>query len=144
MIPDLYCREKQSIDSPNKKSDSPLPRPLLLTDCCSLFSSILRMRPNANERRSRIILAHLRDLQALLTISFVDASVNIGDAGTKRKGNTTLLYEFLRTGRFTISLVGRKEVIRPKKKWVRNSPRPRKFGGLIRAWGIILFEVNQK
>ena len=95
--------------------ESPLFKPLLLTDCCSLFSSILKMQPNANERCSRIILAHLRDLQALITISFVDASVNIGDSGTKHGGNTTLLYDFLSTGRFTISFVGRKELSQAKK-----------------------------
>ena len=68
-------------------------RPLLLADCCSLYS-ISRVQPNAQERCSRIILAHLRDLQALLAISFVDASVNIGDAGAKHGGNTALLYDF--------------------------------------------------
>ena len=36
------------------KIDSPLFNPLLLTDCCSLLSSILRMQSNASERCSRI------------------------------------------------------------------------------------------
>ena len=97
------------------KSDSPLFRPLLLTDCCSLVSSILKMQPDANERCSRIILAHLRDLQALIAISFVDASVNIGDSWTNHGGNNALLYDFLSTGRFAISFVGRKGLIRRKK-----------------------------
>ena len=58
-------------------------KPVLLTDCCFLYSIILRIQPNANERCPRIILEHLRDLQALLTISFADSSANIGDAGMK-------------------------------------------------------------
>ena len=114
-FPICTVERKHSIDSGSPKIDSPMFRPLLLTNCCSLFSSILRMQPNANERCARIILAHLRDLQALITISSVDASVNIGGAGTKHGGSTVLLYEFLKTGRFTISFVGRKEAMRAKK-----------------------------
>ena len=98
------------------KSDSPMFKPLLRTDCCSLFSSIRRMQPNANERCSRIILAHLGDFQELIAISFVGASVNIGDAGAKRGGNNASLYEFLSTGRCTISSVGRKELMNQKKR----------------------------
>ena len=90
------------------KIDFILFRPLLLTDCCSLYSSILRMQPNANERCARIILAHLRDLQSLLTISFLDATANLGDVGTKHGGNKSLLLDFLLTGRFVISFAGRK------------------------------------
>ena len=115
-FPICTIESKYSIDSPDSKYDSPLFRPLLSTDCCSLFSSILRMQPNAQERCSRIILSHLRGLQKLLAISFVDASANSGDAGAKHGGNTALLYGFLRSRRFTISFVGRKEVIRSKKK----------------------------
>ena len=85
-FPICTIENKYSKEPVDAKSDSPLFRPLLLTDCCSLFSSILRMQPNAHERCSRIILAHLRDLQKLLPISFVDASVNIGDAGAKHGG----------------------------------------------------------
>ena len=88
---------------------SELFKPMLLTDCCSLFSSILRMQPNAQERCSRIIMAHLRDLQSLLSISFADASTNLGDVGTKHGGNNNILQKFMKTGRFTISFVGRKE-----------------------------------
>ena len=66
------------------------------------------MQPNANEPCARIILAHLRDLQALLAISFVGAPVNIGDAGAKHGGDNALLLMFMTTGRFAISFVGRK------------------------------------
>ena len=102
--------------------------PLLLTDCCSLFSSILRIQPNDSERCPRIILAHLRDLQALIAISFIDASVNIGDAGTKHGGNNSLLLEFTTSGGFIISFVGRKGQPLKSNGWMRrviNSP-PRK------------------
>ena len=66
------------------------------------------MQPSADERCARITSMHLRDLQALLTISFFDASVNIGDAGTKHGRNNALMLEFMTTGRFAISYAGRK------------------------------------
>ena len=83
-------------------------KPLLLTDCCSLYSSILRIQPNALERRSRIALAHLRDLQSVLTISFVDATCNLADVCTKIAGSMTLLQNFMDSGRFIMSFIGRK------------------------------------
>ena len=66
------------------------------------------MQPNAQERCARIILAHLRDLQSLLSISFADASVNLCDVGAKHGGNNTILRKFMSTRRFAISFVGRK------------------------------------
>ena len=58
-----------------------LPNPILLTDCRSLYIIVLRIRPNAKERCARIILSHLRDLQALLTIIYANSAENIGDVG---------------------------------------------------------------
>ena len=83
-------------------------KPTLLTDCCILFSSIPRMQPNAQERCSGIILAHLRDLQPILNISSIDATVNLGDVGTKHGGSNSILRKFMIAGRFGISFVGRK------------------------------------
>ena len=102
------------------KSDSKRIKPLMLTDCFSLFSIILRMQPNANGRCARIILSDLRDSQALIAIRSVDASVDIGDAGAKHGWNNAILYEFWRTGRFAISSVGRKDQSHQKKRWLRN------------------------
>ena len=110
----LFTSEKAKCENPTiaesvSEDESPeLFKPILLTDCCSMFSSILRMQPNAQERCSRIILAHLRDLQSLLSISFIDATVNLGDVQTKHGGNNTILHKFMTTGRFEISFVGRK------------------------------------
>ena len=61
-------------------------KPMLLTDCCSLFSIILSMRPNSQGRCSRIIMAHLRYFQSFLSISHADASVNLGDVCPKHGG----------------------------------------------------------
>ena len=83
-------------------------KPVLLTDRRSLFNSILRMQPTAQERCAGIILAHLRDLQSLLDISFADASVNLGDVGTKHGGSNSVLRKFMIAGRFGISFAGRK------------------------------------
>ena len=96
---------------------------LLLADCCSLFSTIWRMQLNANARCARLILVHLRDFLALLTISFVDSSVNIGDAGAKNGGRNSLLLEFMTAGRFGISSVVRKgKPIRAKGWMIRELP----------------------
>ena len=55
-------------------------------------------------------------MQAIIAIIFVEASVNIDDAGTKHGGNNALLYDFLSAGRFAISFVGRKELTHQKKR----------------------------
>ena len=102
------AEELETDENPLTVESVELPNPILLTDCCSLFSSILRLQPNSQERCSRIIMAHLRDLQSLLTISFADASVNLSDVGAKHGGNNNILRKFLKTGRFIISFVGRK------------------------------------
>ena len=99
------CGENESAGLIRGKRDFILAKPLFLTDCCSLHSSILRMKPNANERCARIILAHLRDLQALLEISSLDASSNLGDVGAKNGWNNSLLLDFPATGGFAISFV---------------------------------------
>ena len=80
---------------------------LLRTDCCSLYSSILRIHPNALERCSRIALAHLRDLQSLLKISIVDATFNLADVCDKIDGIMILLRDFMGTGRVITSFIGR-------------------------------------
>ena len=82
--------------------------PMLLTDCCSLYGAILRLQPKTTERCTRITLAFLRDVMSLIAFSFVDATVNLGDIGTKHAGSLGILDTFLRTGRFTLSFVGRK------------------------------------
>ena len=110
----LFATEKASMrhadddDSAKMEETAELPNPILLTDCCSLFSIILRMQPNAQERRSGVILAHFRDIQSLLSIGFIDATVNLIDVGTKHGGNNTILHKFTPAGRFGISSVGRK------------------------------------
>ena len=67
------------------------------------------MQPDANERCARIALAHLRGLQALLAISFIDSTANLGDVGPKRAGSLSLLQDFLSTCRFILSFTGRKK-----------------------------------
>ena len=83
--------------------------PLILTDCCSLYGAILRLQPRTIERCTRITLAFLRDALLMLAISYVDATVNLGDVGTKHAGSLGILDHYLLTGRFTLSFIGRKE-----------------------------------
>ena len=83
--------------------------PMVLTDCCSLYSAILRLQPKTVERCTRITLAFLRDSLEIVAFSYIDATVNIGDVGTKHAGSLGILDHFLDTGRFTLSFVGRKK-----------------------------------
>ena len=82
-------------------------KPLILTDCCSLFSSVIRLQPCTQERCSRILIAYIRDLQSLYTFSFIDSGTNLGDINTKHAGSLTILSDFFATGKFTLSFIGR-------------------------------------
>ena len=83
--------------------------PLVLTDCCSLYSSMLRLQPKTTERCTRITLGFLRDSMKLVAFSFIDAGVNLGDVGTKHAGSLGILDQYLNTCRFTLSFLGRKQ-----------------------------------
>ena len=83
-------------------------RPILLTDCCSLFSAILNLQPKSVEKRGKIILNHIRDVKSLITISFIDATCNLADIATMRAANLNILDRFSPRCRFAISPMGRK------------------------------------
>ena len=98
----------------NPSTESPatgvlLFRPILLTDCCSLFSAILNLQPKSVEKCGKIILNHLRDMKSLITISFIDATCNLADIATKHASNLPILDRFFTRCRFTISFLGRKD-----------------------------------
>ena len=103
----LHFASKQTLDSPPSKPFI-LFRPLLLTDCCSLFSAILRLQPKSQDKCAKLIMNQLRDLQSLLDVSFIDNSCNLGDIETKHAGSLTILTRFFSTGLFDISFLGRK------------------------------------
>ena len=48
-------------------------RPVLLVDCCSLFSEILRIQPRSEGKCAKLLLNHLRDPQALIATSYIGA-----------------------------------------------------------------------
>ena len=83
-------------------------RPLLLTDCCSLFSAILRIQPRSLDKCAKLVMNQLRDMQTLMDISFIDATCNLGDIETKHAGSLGILSLFFSTGKFVISFLGRK------------------------------------
>ena len=83
-------------------------RPLLLTDCCSLFSAILRMQPQSQDKCAKLLMNQLRDLQSLIDMSFVDNTCNLGDMETKHAASLNILTLFFATGKFIISFLGRK------------------------------------
>ena len=76
--------------------------PMILTDCCSLYGAILRLQPKTTERCTRATLAFLRDSLQITAFSYIDATVNLGDVGTKHAGSLGILDHFLKTGRFTL------------------------------------------
>ena len=98
-----YWTEKATKNLPRS-----LFRPLLLTDCCSLFSAILRIQPRSQDKCAKLVMNQLRDLQSLIDMSFVDNSCNLGDMETKHAGSLNILTEFFATGKFIISFLGRK------------------------------------
>ena len=84
-------------------------KPLLLTGCCSLFSCVLKLQTNAQERCSGILISYLRDLQSLIAFSFIDDGTNLGDVNTKHAGSLSLLSDFFRAGKFILSFIGRQQ-----------------------------------
>ena len=91
-------------------------KPIVLTDCCSLFSCVIRLQPSTQERCSRILIAYLRDLQSLITFSFIDGETNLGDVNTKHAGSLALLAAFFQTGLFNLSFIGRQQSRKNKKR----------------------------
>ena len=84
--------------------------PILLADSCSLYTAILRIQPRSEDKCAKIILNYLRDLQALLRISYIDATTNLADVETKHAGSLDILAKFLFSGLFTLSFVGGRQV----------------------------------
>ena len=101
--------ESQPSEIINRKSEEILFKPMVLTDCCSLFSCVIRLQPSTQERCSRILIAYLRDLQSLITFSFIDGDTNLGDVNTKHAGSLALLAAFFQTGMFDLSFIGRQQ-----------------------------------
>ena len=109
LIKSPTCGEMKMYHADNSRSNTKiiLFKPLVLTDCCSLFSCVIKLQPTCLERCSRILIAYLRDLQSLITFSFIDGGTNLGDVNTKHAGSLTLLADYFRTGRFILSFIGR-------------------------------------
>ena len=101
--------EKKSLPAETAVDSNHLFKPIVLTDCCSLFSCVIRLQPNTQERCSRISIAYLRDLQSLITFSFIDGETNLGDVNTKHAGSLALLEAFFQTGLFDLSFIGRQQ-----------------------------------
>ena len=69
-------------------------KPLILTDCCRLFSWVIQLRPNTLERCSRALTAYLRDTQSMITFSCIDSDANLCDVNAKNAGSLELLADF--------------------------------------------------
>ena len=84
--------------------------PILLIDSRSLFPVVLRIQPRSDDKCAKITPNHLRDLQTLLRVSYIDAPTNLADAEAKRAGSLGVLSKFMIAGRFGVSFIGRRKV----------------------------------
>ena len=92
-------------------------RMLLMTDSANCFSSILSGSPSSTEKSVRIILAYLRDMCEVISLTFIDHNYNLTDSPTKEKGgNHAILLSFLRWGIFRIGFLGRRKMKEVKEK----------------------------
>ena len=91
--------------------------PILLIDSRSLFTAILRIQPRSDDKCAKITPKHLRDLQTLLRISYIDAPANLADTETKHAGSLDILARFMTTGQFDVSFVGRRKMNEVKKSF---------------------------
>ena len=126
----LIYAAKQERERRTLEPTTSLFKPLLLTDCCSLFSAILRIQPRSLDKCAKITMNQLRDMQEMLDISFVDATCNLGDIETKHAGSLSLLSRFFGAGRFVISFLGRKARMKydldtdlHKQHWVKTTKK---------------------
>ena len=86
-------------------------RMLLMTDSANCFSSILSGSPSSTEKSIRIILAYLRDMCEVMSLTFIDHNYNLTDSPTKEKGgNHAIMLSFLRWGIFRIGFLGRSQM----------------------------------
>ena len=81
---------------------------ILLTDCSNAHAAITQLQPRAVDRSLRILLCYVRDHMSRMSMSFVDATFNIADAGTKARGNEHLWRRLTTSNDFTIGFMGRK------------------------------------
>ena len=81
-----------------------------LTDCANIYSAVLSLNPKSACKLTKINLSFVRDCMNFGVLSFIDASTNLSDVGTKTSGNLKILSTFFRTGHFKISFVGRQGV----------------------------------
>ena len=128
--------EQRNLTLTRQSSPALMFRPLVLTDCRSLYIAILRIHPLSQDKCAKLILNQLRDLQAVLDISFVDNSCNLGDVETKNAGSLGILAIFVTPGRFQISFLGRK-ARKESQKWILLSHTIEPVAPSMLAWNSV-------
>ena len=68
-----------------------------LTDCANIYSAVLSLNPKSVCKLTKINLSFVRDCVNFGVLSFIDASTNLSDVGTKNSGNLKILNSFFRT-----------------------------------------------
>ena len=81
---------------------------MILTDCSNAHAAITQIQPRSADRSLRILLCYIRDHMSRMCISFVDASFNLADTGTKAAGNSHLWTKIASTNEYAIGFMGRK------------------------------------
>ena len=85
------------------------PHVLTLTDCSNCFAAINNVSIRCTEKTTKVQLCFLRDMQKLVTISYLSGSFNIADVDTKERRNIELFRKLAGTGEFEIAFLSRKE-----------------------------------
>ena len=89
-------------------------KPLILIDCWSLYSAILRIQKRSQYKCAKLIRNYIRGLQELIATSYIDAPYNLPDAETKHACPTNMIPDFVVAGRLRLSFDGRR-IIQSKK-----------------------------
>ena len=84
-------------------------RPLVVSNCCCLFSCVIRLHPKAHGRCVEILISRMRDVQDLITFSLIDATVHLADFSTTHAGSLHLMESFFKTGRTPSPLLAEKQ-----------------------------------
>ena len=96
-----------NVAAPSTTKSALLFRHLLLTECFSLLSAILRIHRTSIDKCAELILNLLRDMRVVLDISFVGNTCNLGDVGAKHAGPLGISVPLLTSGLFKFSFLGR-------------------------------------
>ena len=73
---------------PSNAAPALLFRPLVLADCCSLYSAVLRIQPTSQEKCAKLIPNRLRGFRRSLDLAFAENARKLGDVEPNMPGRS--------------------------------------------------------